>query len=67
MGQIHQFRPPRRRKPLIGFDRLAWLGLLGGTIVMWLAGRIDGLADVSSLLGLCAAFAVYAGFYDRAR
>lgn len=68
MAQVYQFRPPHRRRPgLLTLDRLAGLSLALGVLVAWLLEQVPGASGLSLLLGLGAAYALYAGLYDRAR
>lgn len=68
MAQVFQFRPPHRRRPsLLTLDRLAGLALALGVLVTWLLAQVPGASGLSLFLGLGAAFALYAGLYDRAR
>lgn len=68
MAQLHQFRPPRRqRRPFLTCSTLAWLCLLAGGVVAFLALLMPELRGLSTLLGIGVAVGGYLAFYDRCR
>jgi hypothetical protein len=68
LAQVFQFNtPPRRPRSWLTADRLAGLALAAGTAAAWFLAHVPAVGGLAMLLGLCAAFAIYAGLYDRAR
>ncbi|NYZ11554.1 hypothetical protein HL658_03250 [Azospirillum sp. RWY-5-1] len=68
MAQLHHLRPPpRRRQPFLTCSTLAWLCLLAGGVVAFLALLMPELRGLSTLLGLGVAVGGYLALYDRCR
>lgn len=66
MAELHRFRPPpRRRRPMMSCDLLAWLAFLAGGLAAFAAYLVPGLGGFSTLIGLGVAVGGYMALYDR--
>lgn len=68
MAQLHHLRPPpRRRRPGVNCDTLAWGCLLAGGLCALASLFLPELRGSATLIGLAVAVGGYLAFFDRCR